>query len=95
MVPALKRSVFDLGAAQVANIWDLDSLRGSSVKIGTIQRRLAWPLRKDDTHKSRSVTNFFQACIAEFGQSFAAPARRHSLKCVSDSVEDVEAHMNG
>ena len=33
----------------------LDSLRESSVKIGTIQRRLAWPLRKDDTHKSRSV----------------------------------------
>ena len=36
-----------------------DPLRGSSVKIGTIQRRLAWPLRKDDTHKSRSVNNFF------------------------------------
>ena len=36
----------------------LDSLRGSSVKIGTIQRRLAWPLRKDDTHKSRSVNTF-------------------------------------
>ena len=35
--------------------WVVDSLRGSSVKIGTIQRRLAWPLRKDDTHKSRSV----------------------------------------
>ena len=34
-----------------------DSLRGSSVKIGTIRRRLAWPLRKDDTHKSRSVDN--------------------------------------
>ena len=32
-----------------------DSLRGSSVKIGTIQRRLAWPLRKDATHESRSV----------------------------------------
>ena len=30
-------------------------------KIGTIQRRLAWPLRKDDTHKSRSVNNCF--CI--------------------------------
>ena len=28
------------------------------VKIGTIQRRLAWLLRKDDTHKSRSVNNF-------------------------------------
>ena len=38
----------------------VDSLRGSSVKIGTIQRRLAWPLRKDDTHKSRSVNNFFE-----------------------------------
>ena len=35
-----------------------DSFRGTSVKIGTIQRRLAWPLRKDDTHKSRSVLNF-------------------------------------
>ena len=42
----------------------LDSLRGSSVKIGTIQRRLAWPLRKDDTHKSRSVNNFFGGCVA-------------------------------
>ena len=30
-----------------------DSLRGSSVNIGTI--RLAWPLRKDDTQKTRSV----------------------------------------
>jgi hypothetical protein len=39
----------------------LDSLRGSSVKIGTIQRRLAWPLRKDDTHKSRSVNNLLLA----------------------------------
>ena len=39
----------------------LDPLRRSSVKIGTIQRRLAWPLRKDDTHKSRSVTNFLPA----------------------------------
>ena len=45
-------------AKQNAWISILDSLRGSSVKIGTIQRRLAWPLRKDDTHKSRSVNNF-------------------------------------
>jgi hypothetical protein len=35
----------------------LDSLRGSSVQIGTIRRRLAWPLRKDDTHKARSANN--------------------------------------
>ena len=40
--------------------WSVDSLRGSSVKIGTIQKRLAWPLRKDDTHKSRSVNNFLR-----------------------------------
>ena len=30
----------------------------TSDKIGTIQRRLAWPLRKDDTHKSRNGPNF-------------------------------------
>ena len=36
----------------------MDSLRGSSVEIGTMRRRLAWPLRKDDTHESRSVSNF-------------------------------------
>ena len=40
-----------------------DSLRRSSVKMGTIQRRLAWPLRKDDTHKSRSVTNFLPEAL--------------------------------
>ena len=49
-----------LRAARILAHCPLDSLRRSSVKIGTIQRRLAWPLRKDDTHKSRSVTNFFQ-----------------------------------
>ena len=33
-----------------------DSLRGSSVKIGKLQQTgLAWPLRTDDTHESRSV----------------------------------------
>ena len=30
---------------------------GTSDKIRTIQRRLAWPLRKDDTHKSRNGPN--------------------------------------
>ena len=35
----------------------LDSLRGSSVKIGTMQRRLAWPLRRDDTRNSRGVND--------------------------------------
>ena len=42
---------------------------GPSIKIGTMQRRLAWPLRKDDTHKSRSVNNFliFQAPSIKIG----------------------------
>ena len=33
----------------------MNSLWGASVKIGTMRRRLAWPLRKDDTHESISV----------------------------------------
>ena len=45
-------------AVSTQNFSVVDSLRGSSVKIGTIQRRLAWPLRKDDTHISRSVEFF-------------------------------------
>jgi hypothetical protein len=46
-------------APTITDAIEVDLLRESSVKIGTIQRRLAWPLRKDDTHKSRSVNNFF------------------------------------
>uniref|UniRef100_M1A1W4 C-terminal zinc-finger n=1 Tax=Solanum tuberosum TaxID=4113 RepID=M1A1W4_SOLTU len=52
---------------------------GTSDKIGTIQRRLAWPLRKDDTHKSRNGPNFFagrrRLCSGQsviFGLSSAA-----------------------
>ena len=37
----------------------LDTFRGSSAKIGTTQRKLAWPLRRDDTHKSSSVPTLF------------------------------------
>ena len=57
----------------------MDSLRGSSVKIGTIQRRLAWPLRKDDTHKSRSVNNSF-VVLQQWAPTRRAPrihARAH------------------
>ena len=43
---------------------EMDSLRGSSVKIGTIQRRLAWPLRKGDTHKARSETGAWNPRMA-------------------------------
>ncbi len=37
----------------------------SSAKIGTIQRRLAWPLRKDDTHKSRMYHTFFVCLLVD------------------------------
>ena len=59
------------GVGQGSSLSDgtLDSLRGSSVKIGTIQRRLAWPLRKDDTHKSRSVNNFFLSASSGYPPS--------------------------
>jgi len=63
----------------------LDSLRRSSVKIGTIQRRLAWPLRKDDTHKSRSVSIFcsYIPCLAE------SNARPHLLDKASPLLQSV------
>ena len=48
----------NVSVRRVMNDKECVSLRGSSVKIGTIQRILAWSLRKDDTHKSRSVHNF-------------------------------------
>ncbi|KAB2077023.1 hypothetical protein ES319_A06G076000v1, partial [Gossypium barbadense] len=42
---------------------------GTSDKIGTIQRRLAWPLRKDDTHKSRNGLNFFIFLVVAFSRN--------------------------
>eukprot|EP00964_Phaeocystis_antarctica_P097170 scaffold63338_cov63-Phaeocystis_antarctica.AAC.4 len=37
----------------------------ASTKLGTIQRRLAWPLRKDDTHNSRRI----DYALADLNQS--------------------------
>ena len=36
-------------------VLSVDSLQGSSVNVGMVQTRLAWPLRKDDTHTNREV----------------------------------------
>jgi hypothetical protein len=46
-------------------------------KIGTIQRRLAWPLRKDDTHKSRMY-------------HFLAPLKDHHLLFLFLSLFDIQ-----
>ena len=46
----------------------MDPRKGVSEKNGTIQRRLAWPLRKDDTLKSRMYhffpTNQHRWCLS-------------------------------
>eukprot|EP00877_Chromochloris_zofingiensis_P004510 jgi/Chrzof1/1405/Cz10g06180.t1 len=53
---------------------------GTSVKIGTIQRRLAWPLRKDDTHKSRNGSKIFAFCsLAFLFQSSSNMSMRHIM----------------
>ncbi|KAF8100326.1 hypothetical protein N665_0227s0058 [Sinapis alba] len=52
---------------------------GTSDKIGTIQRRLAWPLRKDDTHKSRN--GLLPLCSSGF--RFCKPVIRFRIQfCV-------------
>ncbi|XP_050944189.1 uncharacterized protein LOC103495833 isoform X2 [Cucumis melo] len=66
---------------------------GTSDKIGTIQRRLAWPLRKDDTHKSRngvplcsSKTSFVLVVPLDAPKTRDVPTRSHIARvreCVS------------
>ena len=46
--------------------WNWVPLRRSSGKIGTIQRRLAWSLRKDDTHTLRKYHDFFDLLTSLF-----------------------------
>ena len=73
----------------------LDSFRGSSDKIGTIQRRLAWPLRKDDTHKSRSVPSFL--CLPEvcngLGSIVFLNLRLDSLRGSSDKIGTIQRRL--
>ena len=72
-----------------------DPLRRSSVKIGTIQRRLAWPLRKDDTHKSRSVSHFLTSCqlvaMVLLGPATltAAPAARQLIAPIHPQLKHI------
>ena len=56
-------------------------IRRGTVKIGTIQRRLAWPLRKDDTHKSRSVNHSFCKTqnVHENGRRESSEALDHTI----------------
>ena len=63
----------------------------TSDKIGTIQRRLAWPLRKDDTHKSRNGPNFFSLsaffpCSIAIGLLFCSFLLRVLLLSLSQNL---------
>lgn len=57
-----KPASLNAGAANSSGRYPMPKIFVSSEtsdKIGTIQRRLAWPLRKNDTHKSKNSPIFF------------------------------------
>ena len=56
--PTLQRSSNDKAFIYEEDAPERDP-SGTSDKTGTIQTRLAWPLRKDDTHKPRNGSIFF------------------------------------
>jgi hypothetical protein len=62
---------------------------GTTVKIGTIQRRLAWPLRKDDT-LNREVSHFFFPFIQIFFFSKKKPVVQHILYFQKTNVHRFE-----
>ncbi|KAG5569759.1 hypothetical protein H5410_059525 [Solanum commersonii] len=51
---------------------------GTSDKIGTMRRRLAWPLCKDDVGKSRNGPDFF---LIKGIQSLSTMIQRSTVKC--------------
>ena len=54
----LSNVLFVPAAGPLEVSWQIaDFLRGLPFELGTMQRRLAWPPRKDDTRNSRSVNN--------------------------------------
>jgi len=73
---------FSLPKTTYKNNKSLDSFRGSSVKIGTIQRRLAWPLRKDDTHKSRSGNYFLVVVLTCCPAALCCRWEKEKCSCV-------------
>ena len=51
----------------------------ASTKLGTIQRRLAWPLRKDDTHNSRRIDFFIPFCHSYAPQPYGSHVGVHRV----------------
>ena len=77
---------FQAGFKYNRNPVQLEPRKRSSAKIGTIQRRLAWPLRKDDTHKSRMYHFLFDFCLISV--SFANIVYVNMLKLLTDRQTD-------
>ena len=84
------RSVMCAGAIEMREIVLVHAgkhVQRSSARFATRQRRLAWPLREDDTEKSRSVTHIrylsqFCKSKSNVGNKFYTPAahpRRHNM----------------
>ena len=67
-----------------------DSLRGASVSIGTIWRILAWPLRKDDAHKSIIVNNVWGGSTS-FRCIVGEPALSRSISGLCGKIRKQEA----
>ena len=83
-------------SAGIISVGRLDSLRGSSVKIGAIQRRLARFLRKDDTHKSRSVNNIMMRLakvLSVLSQRRCRGARIRLASGVTALLQDASCHV--
>jgi len=71
----------------------VDSLRGASVEIGTMQRSSAWLLRNDDEHKSRRAST----CSILFKGRSSTPCaantdQLHADTLVSSSFSEVSAY---
>ena len=63
----------------------------SSAKIGTIQRRLAWPLRKDDTHKSRMYHFLFRSgCFSVTWLVTKSLNRSYSVMVITKDFESFD-----
>ena len=71
------------------------SARSPAVKLGTIQRRLAWPLRKDDTHNSRGTHHNFLLRTSVDARDRSTAAHHASHRQLTDLPGPCHPSMSG
>ena len=81
------RPAVDLFVSSIIAVAKMDSLRGSSVNVGTIQRRSAWLLRNDDTHTSRSANNL-SWLSRTWVPMFSRALKANQYACSSNTVRE-------